>query len=77
MSRSDQPLLSFGLYVVAAVGMLFLLVIADKAGVRAQQVRLGAVGWWLAVEGLRLWVGSRRRRTHRKDRSGVARWPAR
>ena len=78
MSRSsDRPLLSFGLYVVGAVGMLLLLVVAGKAGVHAQQVRLGAVGWWLAVEGLRLWVGSHRRRTHRNDRFSVARWPGR
>lgn len=70
---SDRPLLSFGLYVVGAVGMLFLLVVADKAGVHAQQVRLGAVGWWLAWEGLRLWIG-RRHRTHRYDRFSVVRW---
>lgn len=73
MSRSpDRPLLSFGLYVVGAVGMLFLLVIAHKAGVHAQEVRLGAVGWWLVSEGLRLWIG-RRHRTHRYDRFSVVR----
>jgi len=75
MPASDRPLLSFVLYVIGAAGMLALLVMASRMGDRAQQVRLAAVAWWLAIEGLRLWISFRhRRRSHRLGRHGIVLW---